>query len=55
MKSKGEKSVQYVVLPCFFKLISKCQAAESNSCPSSLSSKASPELCCVGWVLVETT
>lgn len=35
--------------------ISRCQADEWSSCPSSLSNRASPELCCEGLVLVETT
>lgn len=35
-------------------LISRCQAAECTFCPSSLSSRASPELCCEGSRLAGT-
>lgn len=36
-------------------LLNICQAAECNSCPSSPSSRSSPELCCEGCVPAETT
>lgn len=57
IKSKGAKSryPMCVVSVCVFLLVSRCQAAECSSCPSSLSCRASPELCYEGWVLVETT
>lgn len=40
---------------CVLGIISRCQAGESSSCPSSLSSRASPELYCEGWGFAETT
>lgn len=52
-KSRGGNRNPCIHL-CVF-TFNKCQAAESNSCPSSLSSRASPELCCVGSDPVETT
>lgn len=46
------------LLLCYLRqplLISRCQAAECTFCPSSLSSRASPELCCEGSRLAGTT